>query len=163
MSKNIYRGNCVPAMTNQSGVQVGFTLIELMIVVAIIAVILTLALPVYSTYVVRSKIGEALSVASAAKTAVGSACQEDMTIPALNNNLAGYYYPIVPGDGSYVESIVASGPCTDPVITVTTKNTGASPDPVILLTGRVRTGSGNVTWVCSSTSPNNLLPAVCRL
>ena len=45
-----------------------------MIVVAIIAIILTLALPVYSDYVIRTKTSEALSVGTAAKTTVAGAC-----------------------------------------------------------------------------------------
>jgi len=140
----------------------GFTLIELMIVIAIIAIILTLALPVYSTYLVRSKIGEGLSVANAAVTAVSATCVEDMTIAPLTNNKAGYNFTPDPGDEAYVESIVVSGSCTDPVITITTKNTGTSPDPILVLTGAVRPGNGYVSWVCSSTSPNSLLPSSCR-
>ena len=57
----------------------GVTLIELMIVVAIVAIILTLALPTYSNYIIRTKIAEALSVSKAAKTAVASVCQDDLT------------------------------------------------------------------------------------
>jgi type IV pilus assembly protein PilA len=140
----------------------GFTLIELMIVIATIAIILMLALPVYSNYMIRSKIAEALSVGNAAVTAVGATCIEDITIPALTNSKAGYSFTASGHDEAYVDNVQAGGPCTDPVITITTKNTGASPDPVILLTGFFRAGAGSMTWVCSSTSPDNLLPATCR-
>jgi len=147
---------------SRTGKNRGFTLIELMIVIAIIAIILTLALPVYSGYLIRAKIGEGLSVANAAVTAVSSTCVEDLTIAALTNNRAGYNFIPDPGEHSYVESVAVSGPCTDPVITVTTKNTGTSPDPVLVLTGTLTAGSADVLWVCSSSSPNNLLPASCR-
>ena len=156
--KGEYSGGLIGRRFNTSG----FTLIELMIVIAIIAIILTLALPVYSSYLVRSKIGEGLSVANAAVTAVSATCVEDITIAPLTNNRAGYNFTPDPGDDAYVESIVVSGPCTDPVITITTKNTGASPDPVLILTGAVRPGGGHVTWLCSSTSPFSLLPSSCR-
>src|SRR5690606_4550558 len=70
--------------------QSGFTLIELMIVVAIIAIILTLALPVYTNYSIRAKIGEALSVAAAAKTTVAATCMENPILTGLNNDAVGY-------------------------------------------------------------------------
>ena len=56
----------------------GFTLIELMIVIAVIAILLSLAVPVYSNYSTRAKIAEGMSVAAAAKTATRAACQEDL-------------------------------------------------------------------------------------
>jgi len=68
----------------------GFTLIELMIVLAVIAIIVTLAIPAYSNYTIRMKIAESLSIAASAKTSVAATCQEDLTIANLNNQLAGY-------------------------------------------------------------------------
>ena len=68
----------------------GFTLIELMIVVAVIAIILTLAIPTYSNYSIRVKISEAISLTEAAKAAVESFCQDDRTITSLNNQLARF-------------------------------------------------------------------------
>jgi len=161
MSMTVHRAKATCGRVNPRSKN-GFTLIELMIVIAIIAIILTLALPVYSTYLIRSKIGEGLSVANAAVTAVSATCVENLTIPALTNNLAGYNFVPDPGDESYVDSIVVSGPCTDPIITITTKNTGTSPDPVLVLTGELRSGSAHVSWLCSSSSPNSLLPSSCR-
>ncbi len=107
----------------------GFTLIELMIVVAIVAVLLSLALPVYSNYARRAKIAENLSVGNSAKTSVSATCVEDLTISALNNSLAGYSFEAGSNNTDYVESVQASGPCTSPLITITSKNTGQSPAP----------------------------------
>jgi len=140
----------------------GFTLIELMIVIATIAIILTLALPVYSNYTIRAKIAEALSLGNAALTAVTVACLQDRTIPALSNSLAGYAFVESPGEDSFVRSIEAGGPCSDPVISITTKNTGALPDPVIILMGARRSDNGQIVWRCSSTTPNYMLPTMCR-
>jgi len=136
----------------------GFTLIELMIVVAIIAIILTLALPVYSNYTIRTKIGEGLSVAAAAKTAVAATCLEDPLLTNLNNDAAGYSYDA----STWVASINVSGNCDEPIITIATQNTGAQPSPEVLLTGTISDDPGVITWICSSSSENYLLPKECR-
>ena len=136
----------------------GFTLIELMIVVAIIAIILTLALPVYSNYSIRAKVGEALGVAAAAKTATSATCVEDRTIAALDNVSAGYLFQPTP----YINNIVISGPCVAPVITITTQNTGASTDPVLTLTGSLPDGEGRITWSCTTSTSYIYVPTTCR-
>lgn len=137
----------------------GFTLIELMIVVAIIAIILTLALPVYTNYSIRAKIGEAISVAAAAKTAVTGTCMEDPTRTGLSNGAAGYSF----NDSTWVESITVSEDCAEPLITIVTRNTGApEPPPEITLTGTF-SGSGIINWTCASpNAPNYLMPSTCR-
>jgi type IV pilus assembly protein PilA len=141
----------------------GFTLIELMIVVAIVAVLLSLALPVYSNYAIRAKIAENLSVGNSAKTSVSATCVEDLTISALNNSLAGYSFEAGSNNTDYVESVQASGPCTSPLITITSKNTGQSPPPIILLNGEITKGAGQIRWTCSSdNTPDWLLPNTCR-
>jgi len=151
-----YQKTRFQSINHRSG---GFTLIELMIVVAIIAIILTLALPVYSNYTIRAKTGEALGSAAPAKTAISATCIEDVSVSSLNNAKAGYGF----GATEYVADIQASGPCTTPVITITTRNTGRSPDPVIVLTGQFSAGAAVITWVCTSVAtPNHLLPNACR-
>ena len=138
----------------------GFTLIELMIVVAIIAIILTLALPVYTNYTIRAKIGEALSVAAAAKTAVSATCMEDLTLTGLDNESAGYSY----GESTWVSSITVSEDCSQPVISIVTRNTGApDPAPEITLTGTPDLAGGKFSWTCgSSNAPNYMVPSTCR-
>ena len=137
----------------------GFTLIELMIVVAIIAIILTLALPIYSNYTIRAKIGEALSVANAAKTATSATCVEDPTLTGLDIDKAGHSFTESP----YVRTMTVTGPCTAPVITITTQNIGLSNvDPVITLTGDFPVGSGRVNWTCTANVSNTYLPNECR-
>jgi len=135
----------------------GFTLIELMIVVAIIAIILTLALPAYSDYMIRTKVGEALSLAAGAKTAVSTSCVEDPTIAAINSSNVGYAFN---GASSYVLSITLSGPCLQPVISVQTQNTGATPDPVITLTGVL--ADGHIQFTCATNGLNIHVPKDCR-
>ena len=137
----------------------GFTLIELMIVVAIIAIILTLALPTYTTYTIRTKVGEALAVGANAKTATADTCMSEPDILALDNARAGYALESSP----YIASIEISGPCTQPVITMTTQNTGADIDPVVILTGRNFNGEGRFSWTCTTANGQNIfVPESCR-
>lgn len=141
----------------------GFTLIELMIVISILAVLLALALPVYSNYAIRAKIGEGLSVANAVKTTVSSTCVENPALLGLDNAKAGYQFVESADSNSYIEDIQVSGPCRNPLITITTKNTGQVPAPVVVMTGDLPPASGNFRWTCSSSNtPNWLLPTVCR-
>jgi type IV pilus assembly protein PilA len=65
--------------TDSSGNR-GFTLIELMIVIAIVAVLVSLALPAYQNYSIRSKAAEGLSVGAGAKLAIEEFCQSDASI-----------------------------------------------------------------------------------
>lgn len=85
--------------------QQGFTLIELMIVVAIIGILAALAVPAYQDYTIRSKVGEAASLASAARTAVDVYFSENGTLPAttVTNTSLGLSAP-----ASYTAKYVAS-------------------------------------------------------
>ncbi len=65
--------------------QQGFTLIELMIVVAIIGILAAIALPAYQDYTIRAKVQEGVSVVSPIRTAVGIACSEGETFASLAN------------------------------------------------------------------------------
>ncbi len=136
----------------------GFTLIELMIVVAIIAIILTLALPVYSNYAIRAKVGEALSIGASALTSTGATCIEDPSITDLTNAKAGYGF--LPGP--FVADISIEGACSEPRIVITTQQTGAIPDPVLTLTGYLTDGGGQMTWSCVTNGPNIYVPKSCR-
>ena len=76
-----------------AGITSGFTLIELMIVLAVIAIILTLAIPTYSNYSIRTKIGEALSLSEATKAVVAAFCKQDRSVGNLKDHMAGIEFP----------------------------------------------------------------------
>ena len=108
----------------------GFTLIALIIILAVISVVLMGAQSWYANHTIRTKIAEALSTADSAKVAITIACAEDTSIAALNNNLVGYNLPT----SLYAKSVTLSGSCTSPIITVLTFNTGLLIDPTLINT-----------------------------
>ena len=138
---------------------IGFTLIELMIVIAIITIIFTLGLPIYSNYTIRAKVGETLSVAAAAKSAITETCKSESDIASLTNDRVDFLFEA----SNYVETLNISGFCTRPVITITTRNTGATTAPVLILTGEPDANGDQFSWTCITMNGQNMLvPKSCR-
>ena len=149
-------------MKNVKRVSKGFTLIELMIVIAIIAILLALAIPAYQDYTIRTKVSEALSVGAAAKLAVGETCQSNPDAVITNAGVTGYQF----SPSKYVDSVVikAGSTCDAPVIVLTTNTaTGADTPPVLELAGAYADNTGRYIWECQSDIGEEIhLPATCR-
>jgi type IV pilus assembly protein PilA len=138
--------------------QKGFTLIELMIVVAIIGILAAIAIPQYQDYTIRSKITEALNLAAPAKLGVAETYASNGAFPA-DNAEAGIAANIT---SKYVTDIQIGG---NGVITITLgggQGINAAVDgQTITLTPDVNDTS-RVDWTCTSSADPKYLPANCR-
>ncbi|AKO05526.1 pilin [Xanthomonas oryzae pv. oryzicola] len=134
--------------------QQGFTLIELMIVVAIIAILAAIALPAYQDYTTRAKLSEALTMSAPAKLAVAETSSSLGGVANVTLANSGYVFP---GETKYVSAVtIASGTGK---VTVTSKVPNAGGDIVLTPTD---VGGGQLKWTCSSAIATKYLPAECR-
>lgn len=144
--------------------QQGFTLIELMIVVAIIGILAAIAIPAYQDYTIRAQISEGLTLASTAKTAVAEYYHDSGNL-AKTNAEAGLK-PDTEIDGSYVSEIGVGddGSGVDGQIQITYgRDVHAVIDGKTLSLTPATTATGSILWTCgSSTIDNRHLPAACR-
>lgn len=138
-------------------VQKGFTLIELMIVVAIIGILAAVALPAYQDYTTRSKVSELLLMAAPAKLAVSETASSFGDLASVTAANSGYTFP---GATKYVSNVAITD--TTGVITITS----AIPNVVgtlILTPTTVATGSAQLKWTCTTTTiAKKFVPAECR-
>tara|TARA_Y100000588_G_C14194046_1_gene899353 strand:- start:119 stop:535 length:417 start_codon:yes stop_codon:yes gene_type:complete len=133
----------------------GFSLLELMIVVSIIAIISVLAIPAYQNYVIRAKVTEGLSLASPAKIAIHEAVASSGTLPSTQ---ADTFYTS-PNATDSVSSVQISNDGNGLIIITYTANAGGG---TIIMTPNVD-AERNVFWTCTAgTLPNRFRPANCR-
>jgi len=143
--------------------QKGFTLIELMIVVAIIAILAAIAIPAYQDYLIRAQVSEGAVLSDGAKTAVAEFYSNHGHYPK-NNESAGLPVNAASINGKYVSQVAVA----DGVITATFSgpevNSKIKTNTFIL---SPTDNGGSMDWTCNSTAhvqtvPAKYLPSSCR-
>ena len=142
--------------------QQGFTLIELMIVVAIIGILAAIAIPAYQDYTIRAQVSEGLNLSGGAKAAIAEFTMDSGDYPETNAE-AGLTSDPLDITGKYVASVTV-GPAASAGLVTVLYGSGAH----TLLDGKSlllspRTNAGSVEWICRSADiPDKHLPAACR-
>ncbi|MGH8312683.1 MAG: pilin [Gammaproteobacteria bacterium] len=133
----------------------GFTLIELMIVIAIIGILAAISVPMYQDYITRTKVMEGLTLSDSAQTAVAEAFQSYGYMPATGNSGSANSFGLPQATsiaGKYVSSIQVDGGTGKVTITYNGQVSGgvASGDVLVLTPGTILHGA--VVWACGYAS-----------
>ncbi|MDD2920290.1 pilin [Rhodoferax sp.] len=133
--------------------QKGFTLIELMIVVAIIGILAAVALPAYQDYTVRAKVTEVILAASGGKTAVAEWFQTKGSLPAAGS------LTLADQTSKYVASVSAGA---GGVITATATAEESKISGATITMTPADAGNGVLNWTCGGTIDAKYRPASCK-
>ncbi|RCS29171.1 prepilin-type N-terminal cleavage/methylation domain-containing protein [Rhodanobacter denitrificans] len=141
-------------------ISAGFTLIELMIVVAIIAILAAIAIPAYQDYLIRAQVTEGMSLASGAKAAVWDFVSNTGRFPSNNQSAGMSTNKSI--TGSYVSSVDVTGGAVKVLYQAPKANAHISGNSLYLLLSPT-THAGSITWSCTASTLNpHYLPTSCR-
>lgn len=143
-------------------IQKGFTLIELMIVIAIVGILAAVALPAYQDYTARAQMSEALTLAEGQKSAVVEYYSDNGTFP--NSNASAGIAKASEIKGKYVQSVTVTGDATSATITAKMASANVNKDikeKTLKLVGKQN--SGSFQWTCEKGDVDEkFLPSSCR-
>jgi type IV pilus assembly protein PilA len=141
-------------------ISAGFTLIELMIVVAIIAILAAIAIPAYQDYLIRAQVSEGMSLGSSAKVAIWDFVSNTGRFP--HDNQSAGMASTTSITGSYVSSVDATGGQIKVLFQSPKANVAINGPTKYLMLSPI-TSAGSITWTCAlSTLDAKYLPISCR-
>lgn len=151
-------------MSMKAQVQKGFTLIELMIVVAIIGILAAIALPAYQDYTKRSHVSEGLNLAGAAKMGVSEYYADKGSMPASNTDVGLAEPSSITGNAVTSVEVGKAGATAKPGAITITYNNKVEENKVLVIEPAAGE-AGSITWKCGAagtTVTQKYLPATCR-
>ena len=158
MERSIRIGNHVRKVSRQRAHDAGFTLVELMVVMLIIAILAAIALPAYQDYTIRSQVSEGSVLADGAKTAVTEYYSNKGSPPGSNASAGLASSTSI--QGKFTTSLQVVGG----VITATYGNRAntAISGSSLSFSPVFNTAKGSTVWTCKSAIASKWLPTICR-
>lgn len=143
-----------------NNVQQGFTLIELMIVVAIIGILAAVAIPAYQDYTIKAKVQEGVSLSNPHRTALGIACSEGELTAGMDHSDLGLAFP-ADYSGNVTDDITASGvSATEGRVEIDYRDIGSQVETTMSVVYTGTCSPGGMSWSPSASNgfPDKFLP-----